>query len=132
VTPADLYEETKRKRHTHKIEIGEPIQMMKGRPKFNTMETSRDTEERPPRKKKEKAKEVSVAEPVLSSSRSGEVGYAFLEPIWRIVNFYTTDQVRDGEHSGEDSGNEFRHEVPSGTNEAIGSIQDKEELGVSL
>jgi len=81
VTPADLYEETKRKRHTHKIEIGEPIQMMKGRPKFNTMETSRDTEERPPRKKKEKAKEVSLAESALSSSRSRKVGYAFPEPI---------------------------------------------------
>jgi len=79
VTPADLYEKPKRKRHIQQDR--EPIQMMKGQQKFNTMETLRDTEERPPRKKKEKAKEVSLAEPVLSSSRTGKVGYAFPGPI---------------------------------------------------
>jgi len=88
--------------------------MMKGQPTFNTMETLRDTEvrgltygqlfllapstrqevssglvqERPPSKKKGKAKVVSFAEPV-----SGPSGRAMPEAIGKIVNFYTTARV---------------------------------------
>ena len=88
ITAADLYEKPKRKRRTQKDQ--EPIQMMKGQQKFNTMETLRNAGERPPRKKTEKAKEVSLAERGLSLSRSRKVGYDLPEPIGRIVNFYTT------------------------------------------
>ena len=59
------------------------------------------------------AKEVSLPEPVLSPCRSGKVGYALPEPILRIVDFYTTAQVGDEEDSDDESGNDFRHEVPS-------------------
>jgi len=89
--------------------------MMKGQPRFNTMETLRETEERPPRKKKGKPEEVSLVEPVpsprhhLPLGRPGKVGYALSEAMGQIVNSY---QVSDEEHSDEgDSGNEFRHEV---------------------
>jgi hypothetical protein len=117
--PADLLEKPKKKRR-HPNER-EPIRMMKGQPKFRTMETLRDTEvrgmtygqlfllapstrqevsyglvqERAPRKKKEKGKEkvVSLVEPTRTSGRSGDMGHAWPEAIGRIVNFYTTAQV---------------------------------------
>jgi len=117
MTPADLGE--KRKRRSPKER--EPIRMMKGQPKFNTVAALRDTEvkgltygqlfllapstrqevsyglvqERPPRKGKGKAKEkvVATAEPVFSTDRPEKVGCALPESGGRIVNFYTAAPV---------------------------------------
>jgi hypothetical protein len=125
--PAELLEKTKKKRR-HPNDR-EPIRMMKGQPKFDTVATLRDTEvrgmtygqlfllapstrqevsyglvqERAPRKKKSKEQEnvVSLAEPISSQGRSGKPGHALPEAIGRIVNFYTTAQViqAEGQHS---------------------------------
>jgi len=125
--PADLLEKTKKKRR-HPNDR-EPIRMMKGQPKFDTMATLRDTEvrgmtygqlfllapstrqevsyglvqERAPRKKKSKEQEnvVSLVEPISSKGQSGKTGHALPEAVGRIVNFYTTAQVMqsEGQHS---------------------------------
>jgi hypothetical protein len=110
--PADLVEKKKRRRPKDR----EPIRMMKGQPTFKTMEALRDTEvkgltygqlfhiapatrqevsyglvqERPPRKKKEKA--AALVEPVSRPQESG-LGHAGPEIAGRIVNFYTTARV---------------------------------------
>jgi len=119
VNPADLHEKPRRKRHP--LKEHEPIRMMKGQPKFNTMASLRDTkvrgltygqlfmlapstrqevsyglvQERPPRKGKAKEKLVSLTEPVFPADQYGTVGKALPESVGRIVNFYTTARVTE-------------------------------------
>jgi len=119
VNPANLHEKPRRKRRPPKER--EPIRMIKGQPKFNTMASLRDTEVRgltygllfmlapsirqevsyrlvqelPPRKGKAKEKLLSLTEPVFLADRSGTVGKALAESVGSIVNFYTTARVTE-------------------------------------